>query len=165
LVTSMTTPPFSISARPVFRRRLVLLPLFCDMSGLFSAGFGYRAAANLPLFYSLFTIHGTPWNSFRPSVISCQQTTSLRPVDSRRLSPHAATALQAKIKVKGVRQECPTHTSYRAACFLNIFAGSMAMKMARLRARTSLFSLRISAAFMWVRPCTLISRPSTRRGW
>jgi hypothetical protein len=28
----MMTPPLSISARPVFRRRLVELPLFCDMS-------------------------------------------------------------------------------------------------------------------------------------
>jgi hypothetical protein len=26
------TPPFNISARPVFRRKLVELPLFCDMS-------------------------------------------------------------------------------------------------------------------------------------
>ena len=33
LVTSMMTPPFSISARPVLRRReVVLLPLFWDMS-------------------------------------------------------------------------------------------------------------------------------------
>src|SRR5271165_2483892 len=40
LVTSMITPPFSISARPVFRRRLVLLPLFWDMGGLISADFG-----------------------------------------------------------------------------------------------------------------------------
>src|SRR5579863_4576209 len=32
-VTSIITPPFSISARPVFRRRLVELPLFCDMCG------------------------------------------------------------------------------------------------------------------------------------
>ena len=31
LVTSMMTPPLSISARPVFRRRLVEWPLFCDM--------------------------------------------------------------------------------------------------------------------------------------
>src|SRR5579864_4842208 len=31
LVTSMMTPPLSISARPVLRRRLVLLPLFWDM--------------------------------------------------------------------------------------------------------------------------------------
>src|ERR1700726_4765566 len=46
LVTSITTPPFSISARPVFRRRLVLLPLFCDMSGLFSAGFGLRLSGS-----------------------------------------------------------------------------------------------------------------------
>jgi hypothetical protein len=26
------TPPFNISAKPVFRRKLVELPLFCDMS-------------------------------------------------------------------------------------------------------------------------------------
>ena len=31
LVTSMMTPPLSISARPVLRRRLVLVPLFWDM--------------------------------------------------------------------------------------------------------------------------------------
>ena len=30
-MTSMMTPPLSISARPVFRRRLVEFPLFCDM--------------------------------------------------------------------------------------------------------------------------------------
>src|SRR5216684_4060342 len=40
-VTSMITPPFSISARPVLRRRLVSLfsleaPLFSDIFGLFS---------------------------------------------------------------------------------------------------------------------------------
>src|SRR5580692_9570188 len=34
LVTSMMTPPLSISARPVLRRRLVLLPLDWDMCGL-----------------------------------------------------------------------------------------------------------------------------------
>ncbi len=33
LVTSMMTPPLSISARPVLRRREVELPLFCDMGG------------------------------------------------------------------------------------------------------------------------------------
>jgi hypothetical protein len=27
----MMTPPFSISASPVFRRKLVEFPLFCDM--------------------------------------------------------------------------------------------------------------------------------------
>src|SRR5271165_544126 len=31
LVTSMMTPPLSISARPVLRRRLVLVPLLFDM--------------------------------------------------------------------------------------------------------------------------------------
>src|ERR1017187_2925192 len=37
VVTSMITPPFSISGRPVFKRRLVVLfPLFCDM-GLLSS--------------------------------------------------------------------------------------------------------------------------------
>ena len=33
VVTSMMTPPLSISARPVLRRRLVVCPLFCDMGG------------------------------------------------------------------------------------------------------------------------------------
>src|SRR5690348_3231513 len=32
LVTSMMTPPFNISARPVFRRKLVELPLCCDIA-------------------------------------------------------------------------------------------------------------------------------------
>ena len=36
VVTSMMTPPLSISARPVFRRRLVELPLFWDMRDTFS---------------------------------------------------------------------------------------------------------------------------------
>src|ERR1022692_4842713 len=33
LVTSMITPPFNISARPVLRRSEVELPLFLDMCG------------------------------------------------------------------------------------------------------------------------------------
>src|SRR5580698_7647715 len=41
VVTSMMTPPLSISARPVFRRRLVVLcPLFCDIGQLFSGSGG-----------------------------------------------------------------------------------------------------------------------------
>src|SRR6266566_1074907 len=43
LVTSMMTPPLSISARPVLRRRLVLLlPLFCDMGGLRKTVISYQ---------------------------------------------------------------------------------------------------------------------------
>src|SRR5580658_1190725 len=43
LVTSMITPPFSISAKPVFRRRLVELPLFWDIWGSFLANdFSYE---------------------------------------------------------------------------------------------------------------------------
>src|SRR5947208_10848045 len=34
-VTSMMTPPFNISAKPVLRRKLVELPLFCDMRNSF----------------------------------------------------------------------------------------------------------------------------------
>src|SRR5450755_4219222 len=46
VVTSMITPPFSISARPVFRRRLVgLWPLFWDMVGLRFSRLFYRAWA------------------------------------------------------------------------------------------------------------------------
>src|SRR5271165_3004276 len=68
LVTSMTTPPLSISARPVFRRRLVGL-LFCELP--FCDMFGYRGylfasakdgltaqAGSSPLFYNPFTIRG-----------------------------------------------------------------------------------------------------------
>src|ERR1700734_502718 len=73
LVTSIITPPFSISARPVLRRRLVLLPLFCDMvdSFLRTSGVGFRASAKLGLFYSAFGIHGTPEE--QPSAMSGQQ--------------------------------------------------------------------------------------------
>src|SRR5439155_6116702 len=35
VVTSMMTPPLSISAKPVFKRRLVELPLFWDIVGTF----------------------------------------------------------------------------------------------------------------------------------
>src|SRR6202795_3414487 len=73
-VTSMITPPLSISARPVFRRRLVLCPLFCDMGLLFSGNsFQLSAVSNqhnplrvlgvaLPWhsFYSPRTVRGTP---------------------------------------------------------------------------------------------------------
>src|SRR5208282_509902 len=53
VVTSMITPPFSISARPVFRRRLVVsCPLFCDM--------GLPSSWASSQFYSPFAIRGTP---------------------------------------------------------------------------------------------------------
>src|SRR6266498_355036 len=38
VVTSITTPPLSISARPVLRRRLLELPLFWDIEGSFLVG-------------------------------------------------------------------------------------------------------------------------------
>src|SRR5258708_6042095 len=63
LVTSIITPPFSISARPVFRRRLVLLPLFCDMVGSFLgqlSAVSYQLSAILCLFYSALGIRGNP---------------------------------------------------------------------------------------------------------
>ena len=41
-VTSMMTPPLSISARPVLRRRLVEFPLLCDMGPLFGSESGFR---------------------------------------------------------------------------------------------------------------------------
>src|ERR1035438_2752071 len=53
VVTSMITPPLSISARPVLRRRLVLLcPLFCDIGALsfwnhFTAGWQFRVCRSL----------------------------------------------------------------------------------------------------------------------
>src|SRR5437879_5926508 len=73
-VTSMITPPLSISASPVFRRRLVLCPLFCDMGLLFSGNSFQRSAVGhqhnplrvlgvalpRPSFYSPFAIRGTP---------------------------------------------------------------------------------------------------------
>src|ERR1039458_2787036 len=53
VVTPMITPPFSISARPVFKRRLVVLfPLFCDM-GLLSSWSSFQ-------FYSASMNRGTP---------------------------------------------------------------------------------------------------------
>ncbi len=50
--------------------------------------------------------------------------------------------------------------SYFFTYLANIFSGSMAMNVPWLRARTSFFSLRISAALMWMRPSTLTSLPS-----
>src|SRR5438309_11974127 len=44
LVTSMMTPPLSISARPVLRRRLVLEPLCWDMIG--TCGYLFAIAKN-----------------------------------------------------------------------------------------------------------------------
>src|SRR5580692_11164256 len=88
LVTSIITPPFSISARPVFRRRLVGLPLFWDMCGLFSGyGVGLRLSG-LRRSCSYFTARcgfAVP-----PRAVSCrEEAAGLRPADSRgRLSPH-----------------------------------------------------------------------------
>src|SRR5271165_96957 len=63
-VTSMITPPFSISAKPVFRRRLVELPLLFDMCGY--RGYLFASAKDEPatqpptfLFYRAFIIRGT----------------------------------------------------------------------------------------------------------
>src|ERR1700689_5136195 len=70
-VTSITTPPLSISARPVFRRREVELPLLgepllLDISG--NRGYLFASAKDeasawgwrLFLFYSVLINHGTP---------------------------------------------------------------------------------------------------------
>src|ERR1700735_639421 len=43
-----------------------------------------------------------------------------------------------------------SRAGYLSTNLANIFSGSMAMKVPRLRARTSLFSFKISAALMWV---------------
>src|SRR5438270_9369202 len=75
-VTSIMTPPFSISANPVFRRRLVRLPLFCDIVDLFSGSLRVDALlarrkfrnemateqfpSQLPSFYSSECLRGTP---------------------------------------------------------------------------------------------------------
>src|ERR1019366_3813024 len=69
VVTSMITPPLSISARPVFRRRLVLLcPLFCDMGLLSSCTSFYRPLA----------IRGTPIASYsKPELLWPQATAEL----------------------------------------------------------------------------------------
>ena len=45
--------------------------------------------------------------------------------------------------------------------FANIFSGSIAINLPRLRASTSPFSFRISAVFVWTRPRTERSRLST----
>src|SRR5208282_3091939 len=53
VVTSMITPPLSISARPVLRRRLVVLcPLFCDIVGAFSLSRRMGALRRLSSFYN-----------------------------------------------------------------------------------------------------------------
>src|SRR5437879_4116811 len=59
LVTSIITPPFSISARPVFRRRLVELPLFWDMGNLFLGSYqlsAIRGPACILHAYSRFAV-------------------------------------------------------------------------------------------------------------
>src|SRR5271163_1034638 len=76
VVTSMITPPLSISARPVFRRRLVLVcPLFCDI-GLPSS----RAS-----FYSSFAIRGIWFCSYGGCVVAGlgPAGTGLSPVTTR----------------------------------------------------------------------------------
>src|ERR1019366_9205702 len=81
LVTSMMTPPLSISARPVLRRRLVELPLFFDMGNLFwetLSAIGCQLSANLGLFYSAFGIRGTPRMRFQLSAISRQENSYQR---------------------------------------------------------------------------------------
>src|ERR1700687_5224592 len=62
-VTSMMTPPLSISARPVFRRKLVELPLFCDMMLLLRCNLKNRLLFNwtcqkVHLRYSVHTTLG-----------------------------------------------------------------------------------------------------------
>src|SRR5208282_1621311 len=94
--TSMMTPPFSISARPVFRRRLVVLcPLFCDI-GLPSSGGSYQLSGisfqpsaisktvALRLFYSRITFRGTP----DASAELRSTWTGQRPVTTRALALH-----------------------------------------------------------------------------
>src|ERR1700722_5876891 len=76
VVTSMMTPPLSISARPVLRRSEVLFPLLVDMCEPFGLSalnsqpsakpfsltrrMGRDDAAALLSFYRAFTIRGTP---------------------------------------------------------------------------------------------------------
>src|SRR2546429_2725660 len=63
LVTSMMTPPLSISARPVFRRREVELPLFwddplcLDMMDSFRDREGWAGGTESPAFSILQGIH------------------------------------------------------------------------------------------------------------
>src|SRR5580704_18960434 len=102
LVTSMMTPPLSISARPVLRRReVVLLPLFWDMSGTLLIPFaiakdgpGARPAA-LDLFYSPFPIRGTgaEGSPTHDQTHSClTQTLRLRSAPQRAGPNHATRA-------------------------------------------------------------------------
>src|SRR5581483_8153963 len=84
-VTSMMTPPFSISARPVLRRRLVEFPLFWDIGGLFSDE--RENALGLVLFYSLEKVS--------------RSTPSLRSVAQGRLhsTPSPRSVAQGKLRV------------------------------------------------------------------
>src|SRR3984957_14981961 len=138
LVTSIITPPLSISARPVFRRRLVVLPLFWDMGGLFS-----RDALRLAPFYN-------GGCAFFITESQSHREEKSKSLPRRTLSFHRGT--------RGERRS----EGYFCTYFANIFSGSMAMKVPRLRARTSFFSFRISAELMCLRPSTSTSRPSTR---
>src|SRR5712692_5105532 len=94
LVTSIITPPFSISARPVLRRREVELPLFWDMGISFlGASFQlsvdrYQRTCGYFTARSRFAVPPGIVISRQPPAISKRQPGFTR-MDSRgRLSPH-----------------------------------------------------------------------------
>ena len=94
LVTSMMTPPFSISARPVLRRREVgveLEPLFWDMCGLFS---GERLQL-LAISEALFILQ-CDWDSRNP--LFRREPQGLKPIEKR-------TICTARLK------SCPSRSS------------------------------------------------------
>src|SRR5271155_3074759 len=99
LVTSMMTPPLSISASPVLRRRLVLLPLFWDMGRLFSGktAFSYQLSAFGEPAFILQRVHNLRYPkeqaidhqlSARPAGCAAGQPRACRELVEGRLSPH-----------------------------------------------------------------------------
>src|SRR5258706_6588509 len=80
LVTSIITPPFSISARPVLRRRLVELPLFCDMGGLVSEGSFQLSAMR---FSEPVVILQRVWDSRYPLELAASIGKQLEPLTQR----------------------------------------------------------------------------------
>src|ERR1700723_1217921 len=117
-VTSIITPPFNISARPVFRRRLVELPLFCDMRGLFSAGFGLWLSGSGEAVAILQRVRNLRY----PRRVHAKDQRQ-----KRRTGVSDPNGLSRSMAIS-------SHMGYLSTYLANIFAGSMAMKVPRLRA-------------------------------
>src|ERR1700686_4630383 len=111
LVTSMMTPPLSISARPVLRRRLVLVPLFFDMVDsekrfqLSAVSYQLTLWRMVPGGFSPL-IHSTAGGgNAEPRAILSRDSKSKSKLKSKIEGPR----FKFTIKINGDGQECPPH--------------------------------------------------------